>query len=335
MKNDRLMDAIGLIDDELVIDARKFGRKGRFAPVKRFGALAAAAALCFIVSVPALAAAEVEPAQELLYAVAPSVAQRLKPVRRSCVDNGIQMEVVSADIYNDTAEVYIAMKDLEGDRIDGTMDLFDSYDIKGIGDSAATCSLESYDEKTGVATFLILIQRMDGKKISLDKVTFSVTEFMSHKKEFKGVIPDVVLSSVSRTPKTQDNVSIRGASLNETEQTEFLIPGHEALSNPVKGAEVSAAGYTDGRLHVQMYYKDILHTDNHGWLWLEDESKNRVECVENTAFWDDEESGSYEEYVFDVPYEKLGDYKLCGELTVCDTLTEGDWQVTFPVSSDK
>lgn len=57
--------------------------------------------------------------------------------------------------------------------------------------------------------------------------------------------------------------------------------------------------------------------------------------MENTAFWDDEESGSYEEYVFDVPYEKLGDYKLCGELTVCDTLTEGNWQVTFPVSSDK
>lgn len=334
MKDDRLMDAIGLIDDEMVIDAKKFKKKRLWTPVKKAAVLAASAALCFIISVPALAAAEIEPAQELLYAVAPSIAQKLKPVRKSCVDNGIQMEVVSADIQNDTAEVYIAMKDLEGDRIDGTMDLFDSYDIQGIGDLSGTCRLESYDEKTGVATFLILIQQTDGKKITLDKVTFSVDKFMSHKKVFEDVLPEVSLSSVSRTPETKEHVNLRGGS-GKSGQTEFLEPGSQKFTAPVEGAEVSALGYMDGKLHVQMYYEDILNTDNHGWLWLKDKNGNRVECESSSTFWDTRESGSYEEYLFDIPYEKLGDYELYGELTTCDTLTTGDWQVTFSMDDDK
>lgn len=336
LKNDKLVDAIGMIDEELVIDARKFQKEREWIPIKRMTALAAALALCFIVSVPVLAVAEVEPVQELLYLVAPSIAQRLKPVSKSCVNAGIQMEVVSADIHDDTAEVYIAMKDLESDRIDGTMDLFDSYDIRGIGDSAATCSLAGYDEETGVATFLIWIQQMNKEKIALDKVTFSVTKFMSHKTEYEGLLSDAALSSVDRTPETLEHVNVRGTSMkDEKSQTVFLKPGKLPLDVPVKGAELSAIGYMDEELHVQMYYEDILNTDNHGWLWLEDENGNRVECAGNVSFWDDENSGSYEEYVFDISYAELGNYKLYGELIVCDTLTKGEWQVTFPMDDIK
>lgn len=341
--NARLIDAIGLVDDAMIRDAKIFGKEtgrrnarltGR-AVMRRAAVLAAALALCVIVSVPVLAAAEVETAQELLYTISPSIAQRLKPIRKSCVNNGIQMEVVSAKINGSTAEVYIAMKDLEGDRIDGTMDLFDSYDIRQSGDCMATCNLEHYDEETKVATFLLLIQQTDGKNISGDKVTFTVSKFMSHKKVFQDVIADEALLNVSKKPETVKNVSIRGRSGAEegsTAQETFLKPGATALSVPAEGAEMSAIGYLDGKLHVQMYYADILNTDNHGGLWLEDSDGNKVECIANTSFWDDEESGSYEEYVFDVPYEKLGNYKLFGEVTVCDALTEGDWQVTFPIS---
>lgn len=336
LKNDKLVDAIGMIDEDLVINAREFKKEREWIVVKRITMLAAALALCFIVSVPVLAVAEVEPVQELLYLVAPSIAQRLKPVRKSCVDAGIQMEVVLADIHDDTAEVYIAMKDLESDRIDGTMDLFDSYDIRGIGDSAATCSLAGYDGETGVATFLIRIRQMNKEKIALDKVTFSVTKFMSNKTEFEGLLSDAALCSVDRMPETLEHVNVRGASMkDERSRTVFLKPGKLPLDVPVKGAELSAIGYMDERLHVQMYYEDILNTDNHGWLWLEDENGNRVECAGNTSFWDDENSGSYEEYVFDISYEALGSYKLYGELIVCDTLTKGDWQVTFPMDDIK
>jgi hypothetical protein len=47
-------------------------------------ALVASLAVCFTLAVPAMAAADVQVAYEILYAVSPKIAQELKPVRMSC-----------------------------------------------------------------------------------------------------------------------------------------------------------------------------------------------------------------------------------------------------------
>ena len=79
-------------------------------------------------SVPVLAV-NVPVIYELMYLVSPSVAQHFMPVQKSCESNGIEMEVVSAYIKDNTAQVYITLKDLEGNRVDETTDLNDSYNI--------------------------------------------------------------------------------------------------------------------------------------------------------------------------------------------------------------
>ena len=330
LKSDKLIDAIGMIDESMVRDAREF-EGGRSAAVKKVLAFAAVFALCIVVSVPVLAAAEVEPAQELLYALSPSIAQRLKPVKKSCVDNGMQMEVISADISGNTAEIYISIKDLEGERIDGTADLSDSYDIRPFGEKTSACRLVGYNEEMKEATFLLEVRQTEGMQLDGEKVTFSVSKILSHKETFEGALLDQTLSFVSDTPKEKENVSIGSGSMDGAEKFIFLKPEKEPLAVPINGAEVSAIGHADGKLYVQMYYKDLSNADNQGSPWLEDQDKTKVECEKNLTFGDGDESGRYEEYVFDIPYEELGNYKLCGELICGGTLTEGDWQVTFPV----
>ena len=49
---------------------------------------------------------------EIIYSISPSIAQRFIPVKKSCENDGIKMEVISAYIHGNTAEIYIAMRDL-------------------------------------------------------------------------------------------------------------------------------------------------------------------------------------------------------------------------------
>jgi hypothetical protein len=165
-------------------------------------ALVASLAVCFTLAVPAMAAADVQVAYEILYAVSPKIAQELKPVRMSCEDDGIKMEVISAYINGDKAEIYISMQDMTDDRIDETTDLFDSYSINRPFSSSGTCERISYDEETNIATFLISITQWGQKEIGGEKITFTVDKFLSNKREYHDKIPQIDLSTVNLFPQT-------------------------------------------------------------------------------------------------------------------------------------
>lgn len=55
----------------------------------------------------------------------------------------------------------------------------------------------------------------------------------------------------------------------------------------------------------------------------------------SVSFWDAEKSGSYEEYIFDVSPDEIINYELHGYFWTCNTLTEGHWQVTFPLKYEE
>ena len=65
---------------------------------KRWGVIAACLCICFCSAVPVLAAADNKYAYEVLYAISPAIAQKLKPVNVSCEDNGIRMKVMAVDV---------------------------------------------------------------------------------------------------------------------------------------------------------------------------------------------------------------------------------------------
>ncbi|MBQ8846009.1 MAG: hypothetical protein IJ006_02585, partial [Lachnospiraceae bacterium] len=106
MSIDKLTDAIGMIDDNMIKEAKDTGKAIVRFPFRKLAIAAAVALVCFG-SVPVLAAADVEPAYDLLYTISPAIAQKFKPVNLTCVDRGIQLEVDSAYIHDNTAEAII------------------------------------------------------------------------------------------------------------------------------------------------------------------------------------------------------------------------------------
>ena len=134
MRKKDISDAIGNINDRYIEEAADFqiGKKGvrKHFIMRRAVAAAATIMLVFTMSVPALAAADYEPAYNLLYKVSPTIAQKLKPVRMSCEDNGIKFEVISAYVEGSEAKIFISAQDIDGDKIDETTDLFDCYNQK-------------------------------------------------------------------------------------------------------------------------------------------------------------------------------------------------------------
>ncbi|MBQ6065501.1 MAG: hypothetical protein IJK89_01645 [Clostridia bacterium] len=350
MKTEDILYALTDVD-ERDIDAAKNGRRVRFTP-KKIVALAAALAVLLACAVPVAAAPVSRPAYELVYAVSPALAQRLKPVRRSDVKEGIQMEVISAQISGAKAEILVAFRDLEGDRIDATTDLFDSYMIRSPYDAMGTCRFESYDEATGTAVYTVLMENMGGKPYKGDKITFSVYELLTGKRDINGLTLPLDLSGVSRDPALTDNADYRGGSYADTPGIEDRLSsgairqlGSVLAADPAdermlaEGVYLTAAGYTDGFLRVQLRFTDILRTDNHGFLWLEDAQGNRTEPLFSESFWAEGHlnngtgnNDSFEEYVFEIPEDRLAEYVVKGDLTTANGgPIVGNWEITFPL----
>ena len=335
MRGNELLDKLERIDPAY-IEAADTAPNKRKSVWAKWGTLAACLCLVCVLAVPAMAA--FSPAfYELLYAVTPATAQFFKPVQRSCEDNGIRMEVTAAYIHENTAEIYLSMRDLTGKRFDETVDLFDSYRLHTPFDCTGHCQLASYDPDTHTATFLVTLEQWDRQSIEGEKLTFSVQKLLSGKKSWEGTLDGVDLGG-SLTSATQ-TVQPRGLSgdlfgSDGGKSVTVLKPG-DAIASPVDGVTLTGIGYVDGRLHVQVYYADILKTDNHGSISLVNrETGEQIECGGSAAFFDDAGTGSYEDYVFTgIEAYALDTYALYGMFVTSAGPVEGNWSVTFPLEN--
>lgn len=339
MNTDLLIDAIGEIDENKIINAKLFKVKTRKKSVKRMIVIAAAIILCITVTVPVLAAT-VNPIYELVYKISPGLAQMMKPVQMSCEDNGIKMEVMSASVYENEAAVYLSLEDMtDQNRIDETTDLFDSYYINRGFDSFASCQIVSFDKETNTATFLINITQANDREIGGNKITFGFREFISKKSKFEGELSELDLSKAVEAKDTFTPEWFRGASgtdldLDALAGTKCLAPVAGGIISPVDGVSITNMGFIDNKLHIQVYYEDIKNYDDHGFITLRDKSGKTAECFD-LSFWDDNEIGSYDEIIFDITPDEINNYTAFGEFVTCSNKTEGFWQVTFPLEDIK
>ncbi|GMQ57544.1 hypothetical protein AN1V17_19390 [Vallitalea sediminicola] len=298
--------------------------------------------ICIFTTIPILAA-RVPAVYELMYHLSPNVAQFFIPVQKSCEDNGIKMEVVSTYIHDDTAEIYITMQDLTGNRIDETTDLYDSYSIHRPFNSSATCQLVGYEDTTKTATFLISITAWGNKNITGDKITFSVGEFISDKHIYEDIPIDIVLSTIRVASETKEVEIIGGGGSNfekflSNESTTNVLFTSQPMDFPVEGMDFTGIGYVDDMLHIQIGVTNPLNNDNHGFFTLKDKNGNEIKCDYNISFTDTSTDGEridYIEYMFDIPQAEIEQYSLMGDFVTSGLFTEGNWQVTFPLDSDK
>lgn len=343
MNSALLQDAMGEIRDDFIFDAHRedfrSARRYRAVSWRRGVALIAALMLLVLAAIPAMAAADFAPAYDLLYDISPRAAQALKPVHRSCTDKGIQFEVISASVSGDELQAYVAVRDLEGDRIDKTTDLFDSYSVRTPFACTCRCDNIGYDTDTRTATFLITITQWNSTPIPGDKITLQANKLLCQKSRFEGALPEWDLSGLLMAPETTKPVHIFGGSVvpNQISDADCkaLVPQGE-LYRPVDGVQVTAIGYIGGKLHIQIQYADVLRTDNHGYPYFKDAQGEELYCISVTYYClDHEYQDRYAEYVFDLPEEDLDQYEPFGYFVTADTLVEGNWSITFPVEGKR
>ena len=335
MNEQMLLDAIGEARPDWVEAARAVKRRKRIWP--KIAAAAACICICLCGAVPALAAADVRPAYELLYAVSPTAAQRLKPVNLACEDNGIKMEVVSALVEGDTAELLVSIRDETGSRIDRTADLFDSYSINTPHGKVGTCRKTDYDEETGRVFFLIELTTMNGEPISGDKITFSVREILYAKSRYDCPI-ELPAEQAELRSALEVSERIRGWSGESADELDLAPDGGDLpeimLVKPgrtetplTRGVSLTGWGEWDGKLSVQIRYEGVLTTDNHGEIYVVGADGETKRCLYTVSAIDGPDS--LEDYVFDAEEARAG--SLWGSFTTGGGLVRGDWQVTVPL----
>lgn len=337
MKKEDLYNGISGIRPEYLDEADSY-KPRKTIHWKRWGAIAACICLCFCSVVPVLAATNNDFAYELLYAISPSVAQKLKPVSVSCEDNGIKMEVVAANVEGTNATILISMQDIMGDRLDETTDLFDSYSIHTPYDQIGGCSLVEYDIETKTAFFMLTIEQMNQVLIPGDKITFSVNKLLNKKKHSDIELTEIDLRNMPSINNIMDAPNIRGwggidLDSFDRDNLQLMRPNEESPIVLEEGVILTGYGVVDGKLHVQIRYDNILETDNHGYVYLKNQRGEVLHCQYNAAFWDDNKTDSYEEYVFAVSSDELENYEVWGEFWTCNGgPIEGNWQVTFSLT---
>jgi hypothetical protein len=191
--------------------------------------------------------------------------------------------------------------------------------------------------------FLVTLEQWDDRNITGDKLTFRVRQLLSKKQTFEGVVEGIFLADASANPQTQKFL-LSGSSgqapalqyENDPDRTPFTaLEPVGPLANPVPGVTVTAMGYVAGALQIQVHYADILRTDNHGRLFLQNRYTGELIGPDYAfSLRDKQKTGSYEEYVFsNVSPEELENYVLYGDFITAAPAIEGDWRITFPLET--
>ena len=325
-----MIEGMGYIDERFLDHAisQKRARRVYLKPI-----ISIAAALMITIGIlPAATALGSDNSYNLLYSIYPKAAQSFKPVRRSCDDSGITLDVISADISGSDARVFFSVTDTEGGRLDDAIDLFDSYYMNTPYDTSNTCRLVSFDKESSCAYFVTETSSMHGESLNGKKLTFGFSTILCGEKHFDDKLP-IELISIDTSPKTQTGLpNYSGGSfisqMPDVSDISFLEASDSVIYEPIDGAQITAVGYIDGALHVQTRYIDKADLDTHGFVTLKDSTGNDYENngIFTACF---EESGiSYEETVIPIEFSALADYSLYGDFEKSSRRIDGHWQVT-------
>lgn len=329
----RGMDALHMDMDAKEDIRTRLQRRQRPRPLRLAAVLAAALAL--VLASTAMAS----DLPGVLRFLSPALAQSLTPVQRSDRAQDITMTVQSAAVEDGKLTAYITLEDQAGDRLEQGADLYDSYTVNTpyrAGIVLSGCEGLGYDRESGTCGFLVTIWSQDeaGKALDFDgkKFTFSVHQLLLEQTRSAATL------SPDWTALPAEPAAIRAYLLGQSSRGESGYPvsrdGTAAVLRPgswdlpvTEGVSISAAGYLDGRFHLQLRY-DSSGPDDHGFLHLVTAEGESL-LPQNTLMFRDENGTKYDECVFDLSPEELADCSLAGEFTTGGYLLTGNWQVTF------
>lgn len=321
---------------------------------------AAIICLCAILATTPVFAAANDFVYTVMYQISPQMAQFFTPVQKSCESNGVEMSVLACYIHDDTAEIYVSMRDTGANVVDEKLDLNDSYSINTPFDSSAHCERVDYDESTKTATFLITVSQWGEQDIVGDKLTFSVRSLLYGKNAYEDYVVPIDLSKVDKTPKTQKQyVQLE----NITDAAMEMLAEQDTYKDATDFGKMSFSGigYVDGCLHIQMKYEDYTENDNHCWMYLHDKREDFPKYRNDDLLDGYTAHGLYEsndlyteysvcwydgnvrydetviepnsDYSFEEFVNEISNYEIVGDFYTTNDAYHGNWKITFPIEN--
>lgn len=269
----------------------------------------------------------------------------LQPIQLTSENKGIKMEVVSAMKDEDMIVIYITLQDIDGNRIDETLDLNDSYRIEGL--NAYTSEVVNYNEQSKTAT--IRIQANSKKNINNKIVEFSLDSFISNEKNISSsldnnILADNLENEVENPVKLNiDNISGGGGILYKEiiNKKDIYILEKDKLNikfNEIAYMNITNIGIINNQLHIQTKL-DKSKYDNHGLLYLTDNEGNKINASSTSISYSFDENGTtiygndYIEYIFDLKNINLNNIKLNADVFYSENYIEGPWKTRFKIES--
>ena len=274
----------------------------------------------------------------------------LQPVNQVSEADGIRMEVLASMRSEDTAVVYLTLRDTTGQgRIQENTQLW-NYHLEGA--SFAHAEQVDYDPETGSAMF-----RLTGEDVTSDKVTVQVEAFSSGIEYYP---PTPTGWTVAELAELQPTPALSYPTLDhgwgmlngpgdqklEQQAASSRLPAlKQQFSYPVEGLDwltVQAVGVVDNALHIQLRQDEDLGRFCSVNLSLANaDGEESGQAVLDVAL-DEPEAGfssGTREYVLPLPQDAdPADWELYASGVNCTVASNAGWQVTFelePAHADR
>lgn len=298
--------------------------------------------LCLVTSAAAMGAFDLSHLVKIVGKEAISIWQ---PIGKVSENNGIKLETLAALNDDEMGAVYFTMTDVSGNRIDDTLDI---YDFSVSGFNVHNAQLIHYDGSSQTATMLMLLN--GGKKINGKKMIVHISSFLSGAVTNHDYNPGIDLYSLLANrpnpgykwlnPK-KESVSGGGEGFQALQQSEVAVlqPDETGTAISLPGMDwqdISAIGFVDGKLHIQVHPDHQMGRFNHGFFYFMDSKGARqniaMYSISHGSYQVDQTtySGDYIDYVYDLKEpSQLKDLILMGEFTTYQHFVTGDWKTSF------
>ncbi|MEY9974057.1 hypothetical protein ABH966_004466 [Lysinibacillus sp. RC46] len=286
-------------------------------------------ATVFLASSITVGAAMNDNVKNLLWHISPDIAALLEPIESIVEQDGIKMEIVSAMQDEDMAVVYVTMQDLEGNRIDETLDIYDYFMSKG---RSFTVERIGFDATTKTA----LVRFMSFNGSSTDNFKLKIRSFLSD----KSVLEDVTFpQDLQDVEKQQTEIlpddTIRGSGGESREGGVYVLPaGKLNIQTPLYDRmRIKNIGLHNDKLYVQTEWP-ANNAIEHGEFYLVNPAGQKILPTENYSYGRDAQGKpiyayNYEENIFNVKDINVAEYELQAKIYTAGQYVEGDWEATF------
>ncbi len=365
--NDQILPSEDL-KERVLTNLEQPKHKSFFRPLAAVPALM----LVLLLALPVMAAVCGPSIQELMFLVAPKIAERFSPIQASDIANGIRMEVVSAAFHDTGLELYFSFQDLEGNRLNENTYLGEHSIsrkpslIPGNGGSSGSI-LEHLRLDAESNTYYAMLQskyqflnssgsrNLTIQELFGEYITFNLESLQRDVELEDVVVPITMTEPIFRTVERTENGSFQFDSILDLipaeltdiglggnnvsgwfdqESYTFMAPG-EIITQITEDIAITNMYHLDGELHVQVrtQRKQEPESDLYRDFYFEDSKGNLIHNDRSFSL-------NYRQDGYNIDYTELI-FKISQEnlehfRLICHIseheIIKGPWKVTFPLS---